>query len=154
VTRAVSAVVGVPLLVGVTVVLAAVIGVVALGFAPPPASEPVALSADATTDGRIEVTHRSGEPINVTEVSMLIEVDGESLDEQPPVPFFSASGFAPGPTGAFNDAGDTVLAPGERASLEVAGTNDPPLVEGATIRIRFVREETQIAVVETTVTAA
>jgi FlaG/FlaF family flagellin (archaellin) len=153
VTRAISAVVGVPLLVGVTVVLAAVIGVVALGFAPPSASEPIALSADVTTDGRIEVTHRSGGSINLTEVSMLIEVDGEPLDNQPPVPFFSATGFASGPTGAFNDAGDTVLASGERASLEVAGTNDPPFTEGATVRIRFVSEGTQIAVVETTVTA-
>jgi FlaG/FlaF family flagellin (archaellin) len=154
VTRAVSAVVGVPLLVGVTVVLAAVVGVVALGLVPSPTSEPVALSADATTDGRIEVTHRGGGSINVTEVSMLIEVDEEPLDNQPPVPFFSATGFAPGPTGAFNDAGDTVLASGERASLEVAGTNDPPLTEGATVRIRFVSEGTPVAVVETTVTTA
>lgn len=153
-TRAVSAVVGVPLLVGVTVVLAAVVGVVALGFASPPSSEPVALSADVTTDGRIEVTHRGGGSINLTEVSMFVEVDGESLDDQPPVPFFSATGFASGPTGAFNDAGETVLTAGERASLEVAETNDPPFTEGAAVRIRFVSEGTQIAVVETTVTPA
>lgn len=146
-----SAAVGVPILVGVTVVLAAVVGVMALGFTPPGASETVALSADATTDGRIEVTHRSGAPINVTDVSLRIEVGGEPLAHQPPVPFFSATGFAPGPTGAFNDAGDTVLEAGERASLEVAGTNDPALTEGTTVRIRFVRGETQIAVVETTV---
>jgi FlaG/FlaF family flagellin (archaellin) len=149
-----SAAVGVPLLVGVTVVLAAVVGVMALGFTLPGASEPVALSADATADGRIEVTHRSGAPINVTEISVRIEVDGEPLDHQPPVPFFSAIGFASGPTGAFNDAGDTVLEAGERAGLEVASTNDPALTGGATVHIRFVREETQVAVVETTVKAA
>lgn len=149
-----STVVGVVLLVGVTVVLAAVVGVMALGFSPSGVSEPVALSADATADGRIEVSHRGGAAIDVTEVSVLIEVDGEPLDHQPPVPFFSATGFAPGPTGAFNDAGDTVLESGERASLEVAGTNDPTFSEGATVRIRFVRDGTGIAVVETTVQAA
>jgi FlaG/FlaF family flagellin (archaellin) len=149
-----SPVVAVPLLVGVTVVLAAVLGVMALGFAPSETSEPVALSADATADGRIEVAHRGGAAIDLTEVSMVIEVDGEPLDAQPPVPFFSASGFAPGPTGAFNEAGDTVLEPGEVASLELAGTNDPSLTEGATVRVQFVREETQVAVVETRVEPA
>jgi len=153
-TRAMSAVVGVPLLVGVTVILAAMVGVMALGFAPSEAGEPVVLSADATADGRIEVTHRSGAAINFTEVSVLIEVDGEPLDHQPPVPFFSATGFASGPTGAFNSAGDPVLESGERASLEVAGTNDPTLTEGATVKISFVRDETRIAVVETTVEPA
>lgn len=152
--RGVSAVVGVPLLVGVTVVLAAVIGVVVLGVGSPDPHEPVVLSADATADGRVVITHTSGAPINVTAVSMVISIGGEPLDHQPPVPFFSATGFAPGPTGAFNEAGDTVLEAGERATLEVAGTNDPALTEGATVRIRFVREETQIAAVETTVSAA
>jgi len=154
VNRAVSAVVAVPLLVGVTVVLAAVVGVMALEFTPQASEEPVVLSADATADGRIEVAHRSGAAINVTEVSVVIEVDGEPLDDQPPVPFFSAAGFASGPTGAFNGAGATVLKTGERASLEVAGTNDPTLTEGATVRIQFVRGETRIAVVETTVAPA
>jgi len=153
VTRAVSAVVGVPLLVGVTVVLAAVVGVMALGFTPPEASEPAVLSAEATADGRIVVSHRSGPAIDLTEASVVIEVDGEPLDHQPPAPFFSATGFAPGPTGAFNSAGDTVLEPGERAGLEVAGTNDPALAEGVTVQVRFVREETPIAAVETTVGA-
>jgi FlaG/FlaF family flagellin (archaellin) len=152
--RGISAAVGVPLLVGVTVVLAAVIGAMVLGIGSPEPSEPVVLSADATADGRIMITHTSGPPINVTAVSMVIAIGGEPLDHQPPVPFFSATGFAPGPTGAFNEAGDTVLEAGERATLEVAGTNDPALTEGATVRIRFVREETQIAAVETTVSAA
>jgi FlaG/FlaF family flagellin (archaellin) len=147
----VSPVVGVPLLVGVTVVLAAVVGVMAFDFAPAEPTEPVALSAEATADGRIEVTHRSGPAIDLTEVSVRIEVDGEPLDHQPPVPFFSATGFAPGPTGAFNEAGETTLRAGDRASLEVAGTNDPTLTEGATVRIRFVREGTPVAAVETTV---
>ena len=139
---------------GVTVVLAATVGVMALGFAP--SSEPVgpvALSADATADGRITITHRSGPAINLTDASIVIEIDGEALDHQPPVPFFSATGFEPGPTGAFNDAGDTVLEPGERASLEVAGTNDPTPTEGATVTIRFARDGTQVAVVEATVEA-
>jgi len=151
VTRAVSPLVGVPLLVGVTVILAAVVGVMALGFSPPEPGDPVVLSADATADGRVEITHRSGPAIDLAEVSVRIEVDGEPLDHQPPVPFFSATGFAPGPTGAFNEAGDTTLESGERASLEVAGTNDPVLTEGATVRIQFVREETRVAVLETTV---
>jgi len=147
-----SAAVGVPLLVGVTVVLAVTVGVMAFGFAPSSEpAEPVALSAEAAPDGTIELTHRAGPAINLTEASVVIEVDGEPLDHQPPVPFFSATGFRSGPTGAFNHAGDAVFAPGERASLQVAGTNDPTLSAGATVTVRFVTDDTQVAVVETTV---
>jgi len=151
VTRAVSPVVAVPLLVGVTVVVAATVGAVALGFAPPEPGEYRSLSASASSDGTIRITHEAGSAIDLEEASLVIAVDGEELDYQPPVPFFSATGFYPGPTGAFNVAGDAVLEPGEVASLRVAGTNDPEPTAGATLTIRFVRNGHQIAVVETTV---
>jgi len=154
VTRGVSPVVAAPLLVGVTVVLAAVVGVMAMEFGPPGHEEPRVLSAHATDDGRIELTHESGPAINLTAVSIVVTVDGEPLDHQPPVPFFSASGFYPGPTGPFNVATDALWESGERATVRVAGTNAPSLRAGATVTIRVLHEETRIALVETTVQAA
>ena len=150
-TRGVSPVVAAPLLVGVTVVLAAVVGMMAMEFGPPSHEEPRVLSAHATADGRVELIHESGPAINLRRVSIVVRVDGEPLDHQPPVPFFSARGFYPGPTGAFNVATDPRWEPGERATFRVAGTNSPPLRGGATVSIRVVREETRIALVETTV---
>lgn len=151
-TRAISPVLATPLLVGVTVVLAAVLGAVAMEFTPPEPADHRSLSANATTDGTIRIVHKTGSEIDLQEASVVIAIDGEELDHQPPVPFFSASGFQPGPTGAFNVATDHVLEPGGTAGLTLAGTNDPDLVAGATVTIRFVEDGMQVAVVETTVT--
>jgi FlaG/FlaF family flagellin (archaellin) len=140
-----------PLLVGVTVVLAAVVGAVALEFTPPEPADHRVLAANASTDGTIRLVHEAGSEIDLQGASIVVAVDGEELDHQPPVPFFSATGFHPGPTGAFNVATDNVLEPGDTASLQVAGTNDPVLVSGATVTIRFVEDGMQVAVVETTV---
>lgn len=153
-SRGVSPVVAVPLLVGVTVALAAVVGAVALEFTPPEPADHRVLSANASSDGTIRITHEVGSEIDVTEASIVIAVDGEELDHQPPVPFFSATGFRAGPTGVFNVATDNVLEPGDAASLQVAGTNDPTLAAGAAVTIRFVEDGMQVAVVETRVEEA
>ena len=153
-TRAISPVVAAPILVGVTVVLATVVGAVALEFTPPEPADHRVLSANASTDGTIRVVHETGSEIDLQGASVVIAVDGEKLDHQPPVPFFSATGFHPGPTGTFNVATDSVLEPGDTASLRVAGTNDPDLVAGATVTIRVVEDGMQVAVVETTVGGA
>lgn len=150
-SRAISPVLGAPLLLGVTVALAAVLGVVTADFGTPSWEEPRVLSADATADGRIEVRHESGPRIDVTETSVQISVDGEPLAHQPPVPFTGAKGFYGAPTGAFNPSADPVLAPGDRASLDVAGTNSPSLDPGDTVQIEFIAEDQTVAIVETTV---
>lgn len=141
-TRAVSPVIGTVLLVLVTVLVVAVAGVTfadASESAPTP-SAPTAIAADADPSGTITLTHEGGAPIDLSEASLRIQVNGESLAEQPPVPFFSASGFEPGPTGPFNAASDSRWTVGETGTLTVAGTNDPTLEEGATVVVRVVRD--------------
>jgi len=73
----------------------------------------------------LTVEHLGGDSLDVTAIRLRVTVDGDPLAHQPPVPFFSAAGFRPGPTGAFNVAGDTTLSPGESASFRIASTNEP-----------------------------
>ncbi|RDI71591.1 type IV pilin [Halopelagius longus] len=140
--RALSPLVGIVVLVGVTVVLTAVVG-----------AGTVALSADSTptpTSGHstarvafslsvegdtVALTHERGPSLSVRRLSVRVEIDGTPLRRQPPVPFFSARGFRSGPTGPFNAAADGTWSAGERASFTVAGTNDPSLADGRTVTV-------------------
>ena len=151
-SRAVSPLLGAVLLAGITVVLAVVVGATALGVVPSiEPSEPIVLSATATADGVIELVHEGGPTLDVDAITLRISIDGTPLDHQPPVPFFSATGFYSGPTGPFNPAAEQTWSLGERASLAVAGTNAPHLTAGATLSVGIYRDDTRIAVVETTI---
>jgi len=138
-------------LVVVTILLAVTLGTAVLGGATTP--EPATTAAlDLSVDGEtLTVTHTGGEPVDIEAVSMEIAVDGEPLDEQPPVPFFAASGFESGPTGAFNPAGSTELAGGESASLTVAETNAPTVEAGTTVSITLYDGSNRLLETETTV---
>ncbi|WP_238398263.1 type IV pilin [Halorussus salinus] len=134
--RAVSPVLGVVLLLVVTAVLAGAVGTVALGT-PMPTDSPRAaidLRLDAE-ENRVTLVHRGGDALDVTALSVRVRIDGTALDAQPPVPFFSAEGFRPGPTGPFNSAADQRWTAGETASFAVAGTNDPAMSSGATVTV-------------------
>lgn len=150
-TRAISPVVGVPILVAVTLVLAAIVGVMATGFGPSTWHDPRVLTADARQDGTIELSHESGPPINLTVVSIRIEINGEPLAHQPPVPFTGATGFDGAPSGAFNPSTDPHWEPGDRSRFVIAGTNSPIPRAGDTVTIQFIKEESRIALIETTV---
>ncbi|WP_343772838.1 type IV pilin [Natronoarchaeum mannanilyticum] len=135
--RGVAPLVGVALLVLLSVALAAVVagGLAAVDADDPPPAATLEVDADADAD-RIGVTHGGGDALDPDAVSLRVEIDGENLDRQPPVPFFSVRGFDPGPNGPFNSGwhGDWVA--GETASLRVAGTNDPDGIdEGETVRV-------------------
>jgi FlaG/FlaF family flagellin (archaellin) len=150
VPRAVSSAVGVVLLVGVTVLVAATVGTVAT--VDPGGTVPVAhltLSADAESD-RVALTHEGGETLNVTALSVTVSVDGTSLDHQPPVPFFAATGFESGPTGPFNVASDDDWSAGETAGFRLASTNDPQLTAGTRVEVTVAAERGVIARLETT----
>ena len=138
------------LLIAITVVLAG--GVAAAALDGPSATVPpsAALSLSATDD-RIAIDHRGGDPIDVSAVTVRVSVDGEPLDRQPPLPFFSAAGFRPGPTGAFNSAGDDTLRVGERATFRVAETNDPTLEPGRRVTVTITADGGPVASLETTV---
>jgi len=135
--RGVAPLVGVALLVLLSVALAAVVagGLATVDADDPPPAATLEIDADADTD-RIAVTHGGGDALDPTAVSLRVEIDGEKLDRQPPVPFFSVRGFEPGPGGPFNSGWHGDWAAGETASLQVAATNDPGGIdEGATVRV-------------------
>jgi hypothetical protein len=146
--RGVSPVIGVVLLVGVTAVGAVAVGAVLTVERPDPPAV-AAFDASADPDGTIRLTHRGGEVIDPAALGIRIRVDGRPLEHQPPVPFFAADGFEPGPTGAFNSATTTRWRAGETATLRVADTNAPRLRAGTTVEIRLFVDGTEVAHLET-----
>ena len=138
------------LLIAITVVLAG--GVAAAALDGPSATvPPSAVLSLSATDDRIAIDHRGGDPIDVAAVTVRVSVDGEPLEKQPPVPFFSAAGFHPGPTGPFNSAGDDTLRVGETAAFRVADTNDPTLEPGRTVTVEIAADGRPVARLETVV---
>lgn len=138
VDRGVVPVVGAVALLAVTACLGAVAGSIALAATPGDRADPgptVALSLSVAND-RVSVTHRGGTVIDAREVGLRVTVNGTPLAEQPPVPFFAASGFRAGPTGPFNAAADPRWGAGETASFRVAGTNAPTLAPEARVAVR------------------
>lgn len=150
--RATVPVLGAVLLVGVTVLLAVALSVMATGFAPPEPGGNVVLevSADGAT-GRVTLEHVAGPSLDVRAVTLRVEVGGEPLTHQPPVPFYAATGFNGFPTGPFNPAADPAWEAGETASFRVAGTNDPSIVPGLTLTVTVIREGLPVARASTTV---
>lgn len=142
--RGTTPVVGILLLVSITVVAAATVSlVVATPPSEPPPTAAIGASVAADSD-RITLTHRGGESLNVTDISIQITVDGQKLEEQPPVPFFATPGFESGPTGPINVASPDQWHAGETTSFRLASTNDPLIEPGDTVRIRIYGKRGQI----------
>jgi FlaG/FlaF family flagellin (archaellin) len=137
-------------LVAVTVALAAAVGVAAVSYAPADTPGLATLTLAAEGDC-LELTHEGGAPLDVRDLRLRVEIDGVSLAHQPPVPFFAARGFAPGPTGPLNVASDPRWTGGETGSFCLAETNRPTPSSGATVSVTvsdagrvLVRLETRI----------
>ncbi|PSQ17730.1 type IV pilin [Halobacteriales archaeon QS_8_69_26] len=142
--RAVSTVVGVAALLAVTVALAAGAGIALQAAAGTAASEgpPQArLELSADPDGTVVLAHVGGDRLDVGTLRVWVAVDGEALDDQPPVPFFSAHGFVSGPTGPFNAASDPAWTAGETAGVRVASTNSPTVDRGSTVTVRVYADD-------------
>lgn len=137
------------LLLAITVVLAG--GVVTAALDAPAEPAPSAALSLSAVDDRIAIAHRGGDALDASELSVRVRVDGEPLDRQPPVPFFSAAGFRPGPTGAFNAASADRWRVGGTASFRVAGTNDPTLEPGRTVTVEIAVDGRPVATLETVV---
>ena len=137
--------IAVVLLVAVTVLLSVGVGTVALEATTLGSSAPTATIDLDTTVDRIVLTHRGGDPIAVGELRIVVVVNGEPLKNQPPVPFFSAAGFRPGPTGPFNAATPNEWTVGTSASFRIAGTNDPTPTIGDRLIVRLVVDDQSIA---------
>jgi FlaG/FlaF family flagellin (archaellin) len=145
-------VLAVVLLVGLTVVVAALVGTLLFGQAaaldsPAPRAT---FAVDAAGD-RISIVHEGGEAVTVGPLQVEVTVDGEALAHQPPVPFFAATGFEGGPTGPFNPRSDGNWTAGERASFRVAGTNAPALESGSELTVDLYHHETRIVSLTTRV---
>lgn len=154
-SRGVSPLLGLTLLLGITITAGAALGLVVMdGIALTTAQErPVRLSVTASTDdSRLILRHEAGPAIDVRNVTIHVAIDGTALARQPPVPFFAATGFASGPTGPFNPATDPIWSVGERASFGLASTNRPQLRHGSTVVIRVERNGKLVVQAETSAT--
>ncbi|SEK89148.1 type IV pilin [Haloferax larsenii] len=150
-TRGSTVLIGGVLMVGIVVVIAGVVGAAAFDVAEstPAPNQPTMLSL-SVTGSAFELTHDAGAPVQVSSLRLRVSINGEELRHQPPVPFFSATGFKPGPTGPFNTASDGMWTVGETAGFELAGTNTPTVTAGARVVVRVYEEDTLVAVVRAT----
>lgn len=139
--------VGVVLAVALTVVLASGVAVAfAVGVAPaaPAPTASVAVDVDANADA-VVLEHRGGDALSVDALRIVVTVDGERLAHQPPVPFFAATGFAPGPTGPFNRGYDGAWTAGETASFALASTNHPTIAAGDRVAVALYANDALVA---------
>jgi len=150
-TRASAPLVGGVLVVGLAVVVATVAATALVGVDTTPEPAPTA-AIDLSVDGdTLRFTHESGDTLDVRTLSVRILVDGEPLTHQPPLPFFSSTGFEPGPTGPFNSASDPEWSAGDTASLTVASTNSPTIESGSTVSVRLTTDAGSVIRAETVV---
>ncbi|MDQ2054923.1 type IV pilin [Halobellus sp. H-GB7] len=162
-TRASAPVIGVVVLLLVGIVLGGVVaagaeavatatGGVAAGSDARDTARPSPVAVSLYVDGdTVALTHEAGAPLRLARVRLVVEINGEPLAHQPPVPFFAASGFGGGPTGPFNVASDGVWAVGETGSFRIAGTNDPQLEPGRTVSVTVYVGENRVSRVRGTV---
>jgi hypothetical protein len=129
------------------VVLASGVAVAfAVGVAPssPAPTASVALDVDADANAFV-LEHRGGDALDVDALRVVVTVDGRALAHEPPVPFFAATGFAPGPTGPFNRGYDGAWTAGETASFALASTNHPTVASGDRVSIAIYANDALVA---------
>lgn len=134
------------------VALTVVLGTVVAAGVPMETTEPAPqVVFSGTADGAtVKLVHDTGEPVDVDALDVRVFVAGEPLEEQPEVPFFSTAGFAPGPTGPFNEATTDTWRAGESTSFEIAGTNDPVPEPGDPITVELYVDGSSVGSVEMT----
>lgn len=148
--RGVSPLVGVVLLVAITVAIAAVVAASVGAWSLEPAAPTAAFVLEVDADGAVRIEHVTGDAIDVTALTVRVEVDGDPLSNQPPVPFVGAEGFGGAPTGPFNGKAEPRWVPGERAGFDIAGTNEPTVEAGDRVTVRLVVDGRTIAELSTT----
>ncbi|MFC7081795.1 type IV pilin N-terminal domain-containing protein [Halorussus caseinilyticus] len=149
--RATSPVLGIVLLLAVTAALAGTVASIAFGTTTPAESPRAAIDLRVDADAnRLTFVHRGGDVLDARDLTLRVRIDGTALDAPPPVPFFSATGFRPGPTGPFNSATDPEWSAGETASFELAGTNSPTISPGSEVVVVISVGESVVAEVSGT----
>lgn len=136
--RGLAPVVGVVLLLAIAIALAGVVGTLVLGIDLPAEPTGAAITAEIDRDShRFEFRNDGGDAIDVSTLDVVIRVDGEPLAHQPEVPFVGRRGFNGSPSGPFNHDSANIWHPGERASFELACTNEPKPAPGTTVEIEL-----------------
>lgn len=144
--RSIAPVVGVLALVVLAVGLGAVVAVGVSSVDPggEPSSVVLELSAESATN-EVVLEHRYGETLDVTELEIVVAIGGDALETHPPVPFFQADGFRGGPTGPFNERADPSWQVGERASFEIAATNEPTIDPGDEVVVTILEDGERVS---------
>lgn len=148
-SRALSPVIGAILLVAITAVSASAFFALNIDLTTP--TDPVVLDLKADASGSITIVHRGGHPIDPDGISVRIYVNGEPLAYQPPIPFFSTTGFESAPTGHFNSARDGLWYAGEAGGLVIASTNSPTPRPGDTLTVEIFDQYRLIAELSTNI---
>lgn len=149
--RAISPVIGIVLLAACTVLLSVTVGAMAFAYEPSKPASVVVISGEVDApENEITLTLERGGPLDVHELSLVVEIDGETLEKQPPVPFVGSTGFST-PSGPFNERADSNWSRGESGTIGIATTTNSPHPEpGSTVEIRIFENDLPIATVETT----
>ncbi len=140
------------LLCALTVVTAATVGAAvwpALPDRPPVADFDLDVDADAN---QLTLRHVGGESLTVEEVSLRVQVNGEPIAHQPPVPYFATDGFRSGPTGPLNVGADGPWRAGQSATIRLASTNGPLPQAGDRVTVRVVTDRAVVADLAATAT--
>lgn len=148
--RAISPVIGVVLLTGCVVALGVTVGAMALAYEPaePAPQTLVSATVDAETNG-IVLTLDRGDPLDMQDLSFVIEIDGEALETQPT--YGSQSGLSGYPKGPLHPDTDPTWTRGESTSFGIAKTTNNPHPEPeSTVTIRIFSNDLPVAIVETT----
>jgi len=135
--------------VGLPIAVVIALAVVGVSLGTLPADSTTVAPTLAVEGDRIALTNR-GAAVDVRRLTVRVRVDGTPLAHQPPVPFFSTSGFRPGPTGPFNAGADPTWGPGERASVRVASTNRPSIDAGDRVTVELRRGGRRLVVLSAT----
>lgn len=149
--RALSPAIGTILLIAITVALAGVVLLLTYGGTPaqgPPPRASFDLSASAS-DRTVVIEHGGGDPVDVSALEVIIQIDGEPIPHQPPVPFESEAGFR-AHWGPFHEWADQEWTPGTEAGLELSAANGAALEPGVPVSVDLVVEESTVARLETT----
>lgn len=134
--RAIAPAVGVVLLLGLCSVLAAVTLFIVWPVAITGSSPSAAISGSVDASANVvTLEHAGGDTLQLETITFELYIDQVPLAEQPPIPFFSATGFHSGPTGPFNSATANTWCVGERGSFTLAHTNEPLPDANTSVRV-------------------
>lgn len=159
--RGITPVIGAVLMITITVLLAAVVGTLTLGYGPELLSDPPQASFSVSFDteaDQILIEHLSGDQIDSQSTRLVVEVDGTEaiFDPTSSSTLLTVSGTAVIDTDDASDPDDDVDWDGdgtdETYEPRAGGDVLPPLAEGDTVTVQLVDVDEDLVFFETTLT--